>query len=647
MIIQKKRKRIMHFAIIVTISSILALSTSITVSAKEIEGKVTGSYYEFDKGSKYEISESSSNTKLSLGSKYGQFSIAGMLEEVAEVNGFTAYEVQEGNVLISYALRDEYVNSMTNEWYLVEDKSNTVDGMKLKEDILSGSIILQTSLTGDSWITDTIYTDIRGDDSEFIEDFYASKDIQQVNGCYYRIIVVYEVGKENITEKKILNWSGKEQEYKKCAEVYEFYLINSNENSEEAVNPEAKPIKIMGTRINTGRDNGYSGNEIIDGKDPHFNWNIGTFFINGYTRETFDTEGNIVFLKDVGDRVALWFKLEQDINCLNGKENLCISEDENGYDQHFEIEQTNFKHGALIISYTDSEGKKATSPIIYTDYLAANATTGANTKVELFEEGDYEVALNYEIKDSKGIDSYTNYRIFFKFSIRNANGMLYLFDSATGEELADNAITESGFRIDTAKSRYLNIDIVKSVLKKGERGYYTDERVNTAAKDGEIFNDEGIYIITVKNQYTNNAPTIKVLYVGNSPVLRAMALGYSLEEINILLSEGAELLDDGTLLMPIVQEESMVEDQVIETVASQVVEEASVTEKSEMSFQESNNTGEVVTMEETVNDVVNISPIIAIGAVGIVLIIAFIFMCKKRGTKKPRLSGSVSEEVDR
>ena len=57
-------------------------------------------------------------------------------------------------------------------------------------------------------------------------------------------------------------------------------------------------------------------------------------------------------------------------------------------------------------------------PIIYTDYLAANARTGADTKVELFEEGDYEVALDYEIVDKSGVDSYTNYRIFFTFSIR-------------------------------------------------------------------------------------------------------------------------------------------------------------------------------------------------------------------------------------
>lgn len=100
----------------------------------------------------------------------------------------------------------------------------------------------------------------------------------------------------------------------------------------------------------------------------------------------------------------------------------------------------------LIIQYTDSQGETQ-EPIIYTDYLAANARTGANTKVQLFEEGDYVVSLDYEIKSMGGplnqIASYNNYKIMFEFSIRNGNCMVYPFDSLTGAELADNAITEN------------------------------------------------------------------------------------------------------------------------------------------------------------------------------------------------------------
>ena len=166
-------------------------------------------------------------------------------------------------------------------------------------------------------------------------------------------------------------------------------------------------------------------------------------------------------------------------------------QDTNGYDRYFEIDQTNFEHGTLIIQYTNAQGE-AQEPIIYTDYLAANATTGANTKVQLFEEGDYVVSLDYEIKSMGGafnaIASYTNYKIMFEFSIRNGNCMVYPFDSLTGAELADNAITENGFKLDMAKSKYLTIDVQRSVLVVGTDGYLTEDvRFNRPAKDGEQY----------------------------------------------------------------------------------------------------------------------------------------------------------------
>lgn len=625
------------------ISCLITLSTPLTVDAKEVKENVSGDYYEFEKSSKYEISESTAGSKVSSAGSYGLFSITGNMKAIADVNGVPAYEVQDANVQIAYELNDGYINASADTWHLIDDKSKTVDGMKLEEDILSGAIILQTSLTGDSWITDVIYTDIRGEESEYIEDFYTSRDIQQVNGCYYRIIVVYELNKENEVEKSITNWSGTEQEYKKCAEVYEFYLINSSENSSGATQATDTPRKELGTKINTGKDNGYSGNEAIGNKDPHYGWDIGTFFVNGYTRETADYAGIPIFLKNVGDRVTLWFKLKEDITCLNGKSNLSIYEDANGYDQYFEIAKTNFKHGTLIISYTDYEGKTH-DPVIYTDYLAASARTGANTKVELFEEGDYEVALNYEIKNSDGVDSYTNYRIYFMFSIRNGNCMVYPFDTVTGTELADNAITENGFRLDMAKSRYLTIDVKKEIVKSNDGGYVTDERFNRPAKDGETYSDEGIYTFTVKNLYTNSEPTTKVVYVGESPVLRAMASGYTLEEVNNLISQGAKIQEDGTLIMPEVEEEVReVEPDIKETVQEAPI----VEEKEDNATVESENVNTVEVMSDITEEKKGcVSSAIVFGSVAAVLVIGFGIMYGKKRSKKTNTLESASEEVD-
>ncbi len=629
--------------------SICMLYTSMTVSAKEVTENIVGNYYEFEKGSKYEISESESSSQHISESAYGLFSISGNMQVIPNINGVTAYEVVDSNVQLTYKLNNEYKDADNNEWHLIEDKSKTVEGMKLEEDILSGALILQTSLTGDSWITDAVYTDIRGEESEYMENFYVSKDIQQVNGCYYRIIVTYELSKENQVEKSFTNWSGKEQEYKKCAEVYEFYLINSSENSSGVTLATDTPRKELGTKINTGKDNGYSGNEAIGNKDPHYGWDLGTFFVNGYTRETADYAGNPIFLKNVGDRVTLWFNLREDIDCLNGKENLSIYGDANGYDQYFEIEKTNFKHGVLIISYTDYEGKTH-EPVIYTDYLAASARTGANTKVELFEEGDYEVALNYEIKDSDGVDSYTNYRIYFKFSIRNGNCMVYPFDTVTGAELADNAITENGFRLDIAKSRYLTIDVKKEIVKANGGVYSTDERFNRPSKDGENYSDEGIYTFTVKNLYTDSEPTTKVVYVGTSPVLRAMASGHTLEEINEQLKQGAELQEDGTLVMPKVEETSLPATPEPETAITTEPEENTTVEENASTIvtAEPENTDVMDAVNTTTEEMANqTSSWIAYGAVIVVMVAGLCIARSKKLLKRTNIPDNISEEADK
>ena len=362
-----------------------------------------------------------------------------------------------------------------------------------------------------------------------------------------------------IESTKILGFDKENFEYKKIAEVYEFYAISGDVSKTSS--PAETPRREMGETIKTEKDSGYTGNLIIDKDDPHFDMKLGTFVINGYTRETND--GDVpLFLKNTGDKVTLWFTLEQDINCLGGDETLSICEDTNGYEVHsnpnLSVKQTNLKHGALIIRVTDHEGNTQ-KPIIYTNFLAANARTGANTKVQLFEEGDYEVTLLYEIeKDNiqvgsvKTAPTYTNYKITFKFKIRNGNCIVFPFDSATGRELSDGAITPNGFRLDMAKSRYLTIDVQREVINVSKDGILTaDVRFNRPAKDGAVYSDEGIYTVTAKNLYTDGEATVKTFYVGTNKYMIAMSQQrYTLEELNALIRDGATVEEDGTITLP-------------------------------------------------------------------------------------------------
>lgn len=305
------------------------------------------------------------------------------------------------------------------------------------------------------------------------------------------------------------------------------------------------------------KDAGYGEKTDMGSKDVHSGWKLGQFCISGFTRNTKDEDGNVVFLKNVGDTIELSFNLEQDIDKLNGNDEYHIAEDTNGYDEYFNIpkaERTNFGYGTLLIKKTDYQNKvKYLGP--YTNYLKG-VEKGANTEVQFFEEGDYEVALDYEIQNNnlhfwgwRPFDDFTHYQILIKFSVRNGNCMAYPFDLSTKAELVNTSFTENGFYIDLANSRYLNIDVKKQNYVESEGTLVEDTRFNKPASDGEEFKDEGVYIITVHNIYTG-AETEKKIYVGNDPLLKAyVTTGKDLEYIKELLNDGAMIEEDGTITL--------------------------------------------------------------------------------------------------
>lgn len=345
--------------------------------------------------------------------------------------------------------------------------------------------------------------------------------------------------------------------FKSLLALYVVFLIllsNISSTAVYATEGSNKSKYYLGDVVNAGHDTGFSEHNKISEDDPHFGWKLGDFYIDGYTRMTEDKNGYPVFLKTVGDTVTLWFELEQDITNLNDDDMLAINGDTNGYDEYFGIEKTDMGRGTLIIRHIDYQNH-AGDPVIYTDYLAAAAVQGAAVEVNLCEEGDYEVALDYEIREDNldifgwnPFPSYYDYRIFFRFSVRNGNCMVFPFDVVTGEELTNSSITENGFYLDLAKSRYLNIDIKKEVRKEGAEGLTEDVRFNKPAKDGEQYTEEGIYTITVNNIYTNQTTT-KVIYVGTDDVLKAhVATGLSIADVEYQLSLGATVAEDGTLI---------------------------------------------------------------------------------------------------
>ena len=519
------------------VSSMLCLTN---VCAKEKKEQVTGKYYEFGEKSKYEISNSKASKSVN---PLGSLNVNGDFK-IMEGTGTLRYDVRKDELKVFYPVDKKILEREMDQWHLCDDDEKVVDGIKLDNKIKKGAIIIQTSLDGTKWITDSILTDVFTSNYDSTKALYSTKDIQLVNGCYYRVTIAYQLEKVKGTQK-IGVIKKDDKEYKKYAETYEFYAVNSEE--QELGNPTSTPRTELGERIGVKKDTGYSEEIKIDTKNPHYGWNIGTFFVNGYTRET-TYEGKIMFLKNVGDKVTLWFNLEKDIEDLDGNGKYLIVEDKNGSDQYFQVKKTNFKHGALIIRVKDHEGKK--DPVIFTDFLAANATTGADTRAVLFEEGDYEVALDYSIGESGILHSENDYRIFFEFSIRNGNTMFFPFDISTGAELRDRAVAAEGFTIDMAKSRYLDINVTRTAIVKGSAGHTEDVRFNGPAKDGDKYTEEGVYTVNVANRYTNEH-TVKTFYVGTDPFIRALSKsGKTVKELDELISRGYVIEDDGTLTAP-------------------------------------------------------------------------------------------------
>ena len=625
MLFQRTKRLTILFAAVLT----LLCSLQLTAFAESEKTEVTGKVYEFDKDSHYEFHDGGISEETGNGNTYGTFCLSGNITAVGEKNGVPSYEVGDGNLKFFYNYGDTMLNADIDQWHLVSDKSKKVADMKLASDIMKGTIIIQTSKDRKNWVNvDTSYNAF-SDTPIRTSSIYTTTDVQLINGCYYRIIVVYELSIRT-EDSNFLFINTDKYDYKKCAEVYELYAYT---NSGEANAADLNQTFSLGTKVRVKNFDGYFGEEQIDKNDIHYGWNLGSFFVSGYTDEVTGTDGNKVFLKNVGDKVTLWFKLNQNINGLNGKENLSITADTEGYDQYFETPKMDFGRGVLIIRYTDHNNVKA-EPTIYTNYLEANAAVGADTKVQLFEEGDYEVALDYEVTSDELIDKVGHYRIFFKFSVRNGNCMVYPFDVKTGSELTNSAMTENGFRLDLAKSRYLKINLKRETLKDSADGLVEDTRFNGPAKDGVEYTDEGIYTITVSNEYTGQFTTKKI-YVGTNNVLRAyMTTGLSISEINNLVKDGATISDDGTIQLAAVKpaEESIEPEE----------EEPTVPTASDESASGKSEAGTESEVNEQANAPLTIAAVICIIAFGIAVACVIV----KVGKKKSAIEANIDHHDD-
>lgn len=641
---------------------ILGIGLDVTTSyAKNTEEIIEGNVYDLGEKDAYDLSLISESS-----GKASRFRIEGDISNVSTNDGFISYAVESGN--LSITVDDKYGEGLIEEqdeagWYIVSDKTKTVNGTKLSQSIGTGAIIIQTSKDGKIWInTDTIIDFYNSMDTinarliygEKTDAFYKTTNVQITNGCYYRIIVAYKLERET-DPSKVLFITVKDKEEKECVELYQFYAYDPSINKSEVL--DTKKAYEFGDVYRVDSQDGFKNPEKIKSDDPHIDWSVGKFYVSGYTDVKED--GDVpIFLKVPGDRAALWFNLEQELDKCNGRTDVKVNYIDSGSDIYFGTPTiNNFGRGALIVRKTDKQNQKERQ--IYTNYLEASATVGANTRVDLFEEGDYEVALDYQLHYDKPFVFGTTstktltYQILFKFKVRNGDISAFIRDVDTNQFITNANVAEHGFYIDVAQSQYLNMTIKREVLSDSMDGLVEDTKFSGVAKEGRHYTDEGIYTITVKNLATDDSIEKRV-YVGNRDILLAhMKTGISISEINERIAAGAYIDEGGQIIdpEPIVEEETIgdiVEEEEVEEASEENIEISDVISEEDIASEEQVLT-EVVSSnvdnddgENKIQGFVNV-PLIVIISVFIVLCAAIAFAVKKKSSDK----NAVDKEDDK
>ena len=550
-----------HIATLVMIVAVIVGMVGLggkSVYAADKEVYLDGKIYDLCEKDKYDLSKGKETNEV-----IHRIYVKGEILSTSKKDGFASYAVENGNLKI---LVDNRVGQELNDqsdskkWHIIKDSTDEVNGTELNDDIETGAIIIQTSKDGKIWVTANTETDIYNraviinnqiQNGENINAFYETTNVQINNGCYYRIIVAYKLERE-IDPSKVLFVTKKEYEEKECAEIYQFYVYNPSINGEEElIKKDAYQFK---DKYRVDSVNGFDNPSKIQSDDPHNNWEVGRFYVSGFT--DFRKEGDVVtFLKTPGDKAALWFSLEQELDKCNGRTDIQVNYTDTGSDINFNTPTIeNVGRGMLIVKKTDKGNKSERQ--IYTNYLEATATVGANTRVDLFEEGDYEVALDYELHYDKPFVFGTTttktlpYQIAFKFNVRNGDISMFLRKADSGEFIKNSGVAEKGFYIDVSNSQYLNMSIKREVLSDSMDGLVEDTKFSAVAKEGRNYTDEGIYTVTVKNPATGDSVEKRV-YVGDKDIMRAhMKTGIPISEIKVRLENGATVDEYGNINDP-------------------------------------------------------------------------------------------------
>ena len=571
----------------ISAAAVFAAALPLGASAEDPDLYLTGKVYEYSEKHAYTVSSYYYLDKTSELDTIGQLSVSGKMVGSATEENVAAFEVPlYEDLVIEYTYNNDLFRSDKFNWHIVDDSATEIDGISIGGRIGSGAVILLTSYDRVNWTLNDAKLDItRSLGDQFETKTFTTNSVQLVNGCYYRVIAAYML-EEQLDDTRFWFFDTSDKDRKRVAEVYEFYAGYGA--SDEQGQPTSGRSTNLGETVSAGLDNGYTGSSSIPQKDPHYGWQLGNFSVSGYSEAA---EGN-VFIKSPEDKISLSFFLRQyNVDRLNGDSDLSIESDTVGTDSYFGLAAEYFGRGALIIRYTDPLGVKQ-APQVFPDFLTTLATPGAETQIELLDEGDYEAALDYRIReDGFFYDSLYDYKIFFTFKVRNSGCTVSASSLKDRSELTSQTglsamLTEDGFKLTGLSSGYLDINVTLTQYSETDNGYTKSEVFSRAPSPDEQFTQSGLYTVTAYNPATDPLADDLVdftVYNGDDLVVIASLneanSALSLDEIAAKVEDGAKISPQGIITEPVKTATTTVETRTVEAAAPEITAAQTEAEK--------------------------------------------------------------------
>ena len=226
-----KRKGYLFTILFVSLLAILCFIP--TIVGADQKYSLTVRDFELPDSSEYSFKDAQSVERFFYGDRsLGACQLIGAIETITQYDGYNAYGVN-GGVSIHYTYSGRHQKTDPHKWYVDDDGMGKVNGYDfgaLFKGVGHGCIIVEKSSDAKNW---TLVQDPGLPKLNYFADkkavpdslIYTIPENEVIGGMYYRVLVAYRFSRK--TNDGFI-FIGDQHEYKKCIELYQFYVCSEN-----------------------------------------------------------------------------------------------------------------------------------------------------------------------------------------------------------------------------------------------------------------------------------------------------------------------------------------------------------------------------------------------------------------------------------